>query len=184
MLRATGVVALVAIGAIHFLQIVDTLDATPLLGVAYLFLIGASIALAGWLLAANEPRAWLGAGLLGVAVIVGYAFTRLIGTTFDPEDVGNWACELGLASLFVEAALVAVSAYAIASTHSALRLEPAIADRREQAMWGQGELAAFSVTDNSPDSGAITTRPPDPRSFIADLHAVRHVTKSPPTRTQ
>jgi hypothetical protein len=183
-LRATAVVALLAIGAIHFLQIVDTLRATPLLGIAYVGLIGATIALAAWLLVANDPRAWVGAGLLSIAVIAGYGFTRMIGTTFDPEDVGNWACMLGLASLFVEASLVAISTYAIASAHAELRFESAIADRRAQATWEQGELVPVSVRNDGPEIRAITTRSPDPRSFISDLDAVRHDTKSSSRRVQ
>ncbi len=124
-LRATGVIALVGIGAIHFLQIVDTFQQTPLLGVAYLGLIAASVALAGWLVVANDRRAWASAALLSAAVIVGYAFTRLISTTFDNQDVGNWSCMLGLASLFVEATLLALSGSAIALGHAFRTSEPA-----------------------------------------------------------
>ncbi len=43
-LRATGVVSLLAIGAVHFLQIVPTTESTPLLGVSFLFLIAACLA--------------------------------------------------------------------------------------------------------------------------------------------
>src|SRR5689334_10972804 len=89
-LRATGVVALLGIAAMHFLQIVVTFQGTPLLGLGYVGLIAASMALAGWLAVANDSRAWAGAGLLSFAIIVGYAFTRLVGTTFDNQDVGNW----------------------------------------------------------------------------------------------
>jgi hypothetical protein len=113
-LRATGVVALLAIGTIHFLQIVPTLQQTPLLGLAYVALIVASVIVAAWLLIANDARAWAAAGLMSAAVVVGYAFTRLVGTTFDNQDVGNWACMLGLASIFVEGALVALSGAALA----------------------------------------------------------------------
>jgi len=45
-LRATGVIALLGIGAIHFLQIVDAFQSTPLLGLAYVALIAACVALA------------------------------------------------------------------------------------------------------------------------------------------
>ena len=113
-LRATGVVALLAIGTIHFLQIVPTVQQTPLLGVGYGALIAASVIVAGWLIVANDVRAWAAAGILSAAVLIGYAFTRLVGTTFDNQDVGNWACTLGLASIFVEAALLALSGSALA----------------------------------------------------------------------
>ena len=111
--RAIGVVALIGIAAIHFLQIVETFQETPLLGLGYVALIAASVAAAGWLLVSNDLRAWAAAALISVAVIAGYAFTRVVGTTFDNQDVGNWACILGLASLFVEGTLLALSGYAI-----------------------------------------------------------------------
>jgi hypothetical protein len=113
-LRATGVVALLGIGVIHFLQIVPTVQETPLLGIGYVALIAASVVLAAWLGAANDARAWAAAVLLSVAVLVGYAFTRLVGTSFDNQDVGNWSCMLGLASIFVEVSLLAVSGSALA----------------------------------------------------------------------
>jgi hypothetical protein len=123
-LRPIGVVALLAIGAIHFLQIVETFQSTPWLGVAYGGLIAA------WLLTTGVVAAWGAAGLIGASVILGYAFTRFVGTTFDNQDVGNWSCMLGLASLFVEAALLAVSGYATAlvranvkASQTALELE-------------------------------------------------------------
>ena len=134
-LRATGVIALLGIGAIHFLQIVDTFQSTPMLGLAYVALIAACVAAAAWLVVADNLRAWAGAGLISVAVIVGYAFTRLVGTPFDNQDVGNWSCMLGLASLFVEAALLALSGSAIALQHAGVkaselqnrqRVEPAV----------------------------------------------------------
>jgi hypothetical protein len=124
-LRATGVVALLAIGTIHFLQIVPTLQQTPLLGLGYVVLIAASAIVAAWLVVANDVRAWAGAGLLSVAVLVGYAFTRLVGTPFDNQDVGNWSCMLGLASIFVEVSLLAVSGSALALTKAKVS-EPSI----------------------------------------------------------
>ena len=114
MMRAIGVVALLAIGTIHFLQIVPTVQQTPLLGLGYFGLIAASVIVATWLTVANDARAWAAAGLISAAVLVGYAFTRFVGTPFDNQDVGNWACMLGLASIFVETALLAVSGAALA----------------------------------------------------------------------
>jgi predicted Co/Zn/Cd cation transporter (cation efflux family) len=73
-----------------------------------------ALGVAAWLVVANDVRAWAAAGLLSVAVLVGYVFTRLVGTTFDNQDVGNWACVLGLAAIFVEIWLLALSGSALA----------------------------------------------------------------------
>jgi hypothetical protein len=133
-LRSIGVVALLGIGAIHFLQIVDTFQSTPLLGMAYAALIAACVVVAAWLLVTGDVRAWGAAGLISVAVILGYAFTRLVGTTFDNQDVGNWSCMLGLASLFVEAALLALSSFAIALERTFSTREPAKVIQTERAL--------------------------------------------------
>jgi hypothetical protein len=140
-LRPIGVVALLGIGAIHFLQIVETFQTTPLLGVAYVGLISASVAVAAWLLATGDVAAWVAAGLISSAVILGYAFTRFVGTTFDNQDVGNWSCMLGLASLFVEAALLAVSGYAAALLRAKVEdSEPAIELERELVLEGTSSV--------------------------------------------
>jgi hypothetical protein len=112
------------------LQIVPTIEQTPLLGVGYVALIAASVVVAAWLAVANDARAWAAAGLLSAAVLVGYAFTRVVGTPFDNQDVGNWSCMLGLASIFVEGSLVAVSGSALAFSNARMN-EPAIVEPAE-----------------------------------------------------
>jgi FtsH-binding integral membrane protein len=114
-LRATGIVLLMSLAVIHIVQLVPTFQQTPLLGVAYVFLIAATVVV-GARLVKGHPSAvqlWLPVAALGVAVIVGYAFTRILSTPLDNQDVGNWACALGLAALFVEGMMVAVAAYAV-----------------------------------------------------------------------
>jgi hypothetical protein len=111
-LRATGVIALLAIGAIHFLQIVSTWETTPLLGVAFLALTVVAVAIAARLATHNEYRTWVASAVVGAAAISGYAFTRVFGTPLDRQDVGNWSCMLGLAALFVEATVLVIGANA------------------------------------------------------------------------
>ena len=43
MLRATGIVLLMSLAAIHVVQLVPTFQQSPLLGVAYVFLIAAAV---------------------------------------------------------------------------------------------------------------------------------------------
>jgi len=114
MLRAVGVVILIAVGAMHFLQIVPTFDATPALGFAYIGLIGACLAAASGLVAAPGRATWAAAGAVCAAALVGYAFTRIVNTPFDNQDVANWACMLGLAAIFTEGVMVALTGFAVA----------------------------------------------------------------------
>ena len=110
-LRATGVLSLLAIGAIHFLQIVQTTEQTPLLGVSFMFLIVACLAVAARLAVRGDHRTWIASAVVCAGAIGGYAFTRTFSTPLDNQDAGNWSCMLGLAALFVETTLLAFSAY-------------------------------------------------------------------------
>ena len=56
---------------------------------------------------------WAQVGILNILAIAGYAFTRLISTTLDNTDVGNWSEMLGVAALFIESILVILSVHAI-----------------------------------------------------------------------
>ena len=134
-LRAVGVLSLIAIGAIHFLQIVPTTESTPLLGAAFLFLIAASLAVAARLATHRDHRTWAASAAIAGAAIGGYVFTRTFSTPLDNQDAGNWSCMLGLAALFVETTLLAFSAYA-ALTKRALQMSL----RQARANSGSGRV--------------------------------------------
>lgn len=122
MLRGIGIVMLLGIAAIHVVQLVPTFQQTPLLGVAFVMLVVAAVAAGAHLLrgTASSLHLWLPVTGLGLAVIGGYAFTRMFSTPLDNVDVGNWSCTLGMAALFVEGLLVAIAAYAISHGHRLL----------------------------------------------------------------
>lgn len=149
-LRATGIVLLMSLAVIHVVQMVPTFQQTPLLGVGYLFVIAATVVVGARLVKGHQSAAllWLPVVALGIAVFVGYSFTRILSTPLDNQDVGNWACTLGMAALFVEGLMVAVGAYAISHSRR-LMLVPAsagngashrasgegVAARRDSAAW-------------------------------------------------
>ena len=114
-LRATALLALMGIAIIHLVQLVPTFEQAPLLGGAFVALIAGTLVVGAQLVnpKLSHTRLWLPVLALGAASIGGYVFTRMVSTPIDNQDVGNWACMLGLAALFVEGALVALSAYAI-----------------------------------------------------------------------
>jgi hypothetical protein len=102
---------------VHIVQLVPTFQTMQLLGVGYLLLIAGTVVVGARLIMGAPTRAqlWAPVAILGVGAMVAYAFTRVVSTPLDNQDVGNWACTLGMAALFLEAALVALSAYAIAT---------------------------------------------------------------------
>jgi hypothetical protein len=121
-MRATALLALMGIAVIHLVQLVPTFRATPLLGVTFVGLIAGTLVVGAQLVnpRLSHTRLWIPVLALGAASIGGYVFTRVANTPLDNQDVGNWACMLGIAALFVEGTLVALSAYAI-SQASGLR---------------------------------------------------------------
>jgi hypothetical protein len=119
MLRAIGVIMLIGIAAMHFLQLVATFEATPMLGAAYVAFIAACLIVAARLITTGDGAAWLMAGGICAAAVAGYAFTRVLSTPFDNQDVGNWACMLGLAALFIESLVLVLGAYALAGDPAA-----------------------------------------------------------------
>jgi hypothetical protein len=116
-LRVLGVVGLTGLALVHVVQLVPTFETMQPLGVGYLLLITATVVVGARLIigAPNRAQLWAPVAVLGLGAIVAYAFTRIVSTPLDNQDVGNWACTLGMAALFLEAALVALSAYAIVS---------------------------------------------------------------------
>ena len=114
-LLARGGVALglAAIALIHFLDLFSKLDETPYLGVAYIVLIGAALVMAARLVRGAGRRWWVAAAALAGMTMAGYALSRSVGLPASTVDIGNWEEPLGLASLFVEAVVVALSLYAL-----------------------------------------------------------------------
>jgi hypothetical protein len=114
-LRAIGVVVLLGIGVMHFVQIGAAIPGTPLLAGAFVVLCWGVLVVAVRLVTHGDRLAWVGSGLIGAGAIAGYVFTRVLNTPFDNQDVGNWSCMLGLAALFVDSSLLAFSGCALSA---------------------------------------------------------------------
>ena len=73
----------------------------------------ACIAVGAQLIDRSARLVWFQVAALNILAIGGYTFTRLISTSFDNTDVGNWSETLGIAALFIEGLLVILSLYAM-----------------------------------------------------------------------
>ena len=111
--RGLAIVGLAGIGLIHLLDAPGQFEQTPYLGWAYVTLILGCVTIAGALVRGSDPLAWLAAGALALSVMVGYTLSRVTGLPGASGDIGNWGEQLGIASLFVEAAVAAISALAL-----------------------------------------------------------------------
>jgi hypothetical protein len=107
--RAVTALGLLGIALIHLLDLPGKLKETPYLGIAYIGLIVASLVVAEALVRGDHRLAWGAAALLSAAVLVGYTVSRTVGLPGATNDIGNWLEPLGLASLFVEGAVLLLS---------------------------------------------------------------------------
>jgi hypothetical protein len=112
-LRALGFGGMLAIALIHLLDVIGKIKETPYLGVMYIGLMVASVAVAFYLLHTGATRAWAAAGLLAAATLAGFVLSRTTGLPNASDDVGNWTEGLGLASMFVEGAVILLAGYAL-----------------------------------------------------------------------
>jgi len=107
--RALAVVGLAAVALIHLLDLPDTIRETPYLGALYLALMAGCGVLAAALVHSSASSAWRAAAGLSTSVFAGYVLSRTTGLPGAGDDVGNWTEPLGMASLFVEGAVVALA---------------------------------------------------------------------------
>ena len=106
--RGIAAVGLAATALVHLVQLPDTWQQSPVLGAMFTAIVLCTTAAATAMVAVDGRFLWQGTLLLAIAPILGYIVTRLVVVPFDNTDVGNWFEPLGLASLFIEAALAAV----------------------------------------------------------------------------
>jgi len=102
------------IGLIHLLDSVGTFHETRWLFWAYVVLIAATIVVAGALLHHPDRRGFAAAAFVAAGPLTGYVLSRTTGLPGADDDIGNWTDPLGLASLWVEAAVLLTAGYALA----------------------------------------------------------------------
>jgi hypothetical protein len=112
--RAVTAVGLAGIALIHLLDSIGKYNETRYLFWMYIGLMVASLAVAGLILHTRRRAVWLAASALAASAIAGYVINRTVGLPNAHGDIGNWTEPLGLASLFVEGAVVFASLYGFA----------------------------------------------------------------------
>lgn len=108
--RGATVIGLLSIALIHILDLPGKWSETRYLGIGYVLVIAASLVLAEIISTRSDKRAMYASAALSAAVLIGFVVNRTVGMPGATEDIGNWSEPLGLASLFVEAITVWVTA--------------------------------------------------------------------------
>ncbi|HEY2602355.1 MAG TPA: hypothetical protein VGI67_12425 [Thermoleophilaceae bacterium] len=122
--RAVLAVGLAGIALIHLLDSINTFGDTRYLFWMYMALIAGCLVAAGGVLFTRSRLFFLAAAGLAAATLVGFVLSRTTGLPSDSGDIGNWTEPLGLASMFVEGAVVALAGAAhavIPARHQAAR---------------------------------------------------------------
>jgi hypothetical protein len=117
--RATVAVGLAGIALIHLLDSIGKWSETRYLFWMYVALMVGSLVVAAAVLFSRARIVWVAAAAVAAGALAGYILSRTTGLPSATGDIGNWTEPLGLASLFVEGAVVAVSGAALA--HGARR---------------------------------------------------------------
>ena len=108
--RALGALGLLGIALIHLLDLPGKFGETPYMAWLYVGLIVAAGVLAASLVLGGDRWIWQAAAGLSASVILGYVLSRTTGLPQATDDIGNWGEPLGIASLFVEGAVIALGA--------------------------------------------------------------------------
>jgi hypothetical protein len=119
--RVTVAVGLAAIGVIHLLDSIGKYGETRYLFWMYVALIVGSIACAGAVLFTRSRVPFVAAAGLAGSALLGYVLSRTTGLPSATGDIGNWTEPLGLASMFVEAGVVAAAGGALVAARRAPR---------------------------------------------------------------
>jgi hypothetical protein len=107
--RLLAVIGMAAIAVIHILDAPGTFEGVKYIFWLYIAVIVGAIPFSILLLQWSSRLAWVGPALLAAGPLIGFVLTRSIGLPGDSGDIGNWLESLGLASMFVEAAVLSLS---------------------------------------------------------------------------
>lgn len=119
--RAVGALGLTGVGLIHLLDLQSKFEETPYMAWMYIGLIVAALVVAAELVRTGARRAWLAGAALTAGAMAGFTLTRTVGLPQADGDIGNWMEPLGLASLYVEGAYLALAALVLGGRrHAAL----------------------------------------------------------------
>ena len=125
--RAIAAVGLFGIGLIHLLDAIGKYSETRYIFWMYVALIAGSVVVSLALVFTRSRAALLAAAALAASALVGFVLSRTTGLPDATGDIGNWTEPLGLASMFVEAAvmLIAGIGFAVSTRLPTVRLATA-----------------------------------------------------------
>ncbi len=120
--RSLAIMGLVGMALIHLLDSGSKFHETPYLFWLYVALMVGAMIVSAALLHLESQLAWLAAGALTGAALLGYILSGTVGLPFATGDIGNWAEQLGLAALFIEGCVLVLAIYRLVLIRPSRRL--------------------------------------------------------------
>jgi hypothetical protein len=115
------VTAITVAAAAHVPVIAPHLEEAPYMGVLFILLTAACLAIGATIALFDASSGYLAAIPVCGAAVVGYAATRLFAFPQLADDVGNWFEPLGVLSVVTETAVVVLAAIVVRRRSSATR---------------------------------------------------------------
>ena len=109
-LRWVAVVMLLATAGTHVPLIPMHLEEAPYVGVLFIALSVASVALAVLLVRWDTPLVWYASGAMTLLALAAFFASRTVGLPQIGDDIGNWSEPLGYPAVAVEALVTAAAA--------------------------------------------------------------------------
>jgi hypothetical protein len=111
--RGLAIVGLLGVALIHVLDAIPTFSELPYKGWLYVSLIVGSLVVAALLVRGGSRRVWAATAGLAIGAAAGFVYSRTVGLPGAADDIGNWSEPIGVAALFVEAAVLAIASFAL-----------------------------------------------------------------------
>jgi hypothetical protein len=110
-------VLLLIAAATHIPLIPDHLEEAPYVGILFIVLSLACVALAVVILVLDTDAVWLLSGAICLAAVVAFLASRTVGLPQIGDDIGNWTDPLGFPAVASEALLVALAGVHVVRRH-------------------------------------------------------------------
>ena len=115
------VAAITAAAVAHVPVIAPHLDEAPYMGVLFILLTAACLAIGATIALSDASSAYAAAAVVCGAAVVGYAATRVVAFPQLADDVGNWFEPLGVVSVLTESVVVVLAVLVLRRRTSAAR---------------------------------------------------------------
>jgi hypothetical protein len=113
-LRWVAVVMLLATAGTHVPLVREHLEEAPYVGVLFIALCVASLALAVLLVRWDTPLVWAASGSMTLVALAAFFASRTVGLPEIADDIGNWTDPLGYPAVAAEALATATAALVLA----------------------------------------------------------------------